>query len=52
MLIIYRFDLVVFTASMEVYGTHVADKLDKGRGILNRRCEIITFLNFIPFLVI
>ncbi|KAK6039578.1 Dullard-like phosphatase domain protein [Cooperia oncophora] len=32
-----RFDLVVFTASMEVYGTHVADKLDNGRGILNRR---------------
>ncbi|KAK6029979.1 Dullard-like phosphatase domain protein [Ostertagia ostertagi] len=31
------FDLVVFTASMEVYGTHVADKLDNGRGILNRR---------------
>ncbi|CAD5210924.1 unnamed protein product [Bursaphelenchus okinawaensis] len=31
------FDLVVFTASMEVYGTSVADKLDKGRGWLNRR---------------
>ncbi|CAI4221488.1 unnamed protein product [Auanema sp. JU1783] len=31
------FDLVVFTASMEVYGTHVADKLDRGRNILGRR---------------
>ncbi|PAV63000.1 hypothetical protein WR25_03891 [Diploscapter pachys] len=31
------FDLVIFTASMEVYGSHVADKLDRGRGILNRR---------------
>uniref|UniRef100_A0A1I7RWE0 CTD nuclear envelope phosphatase 1 homolog n=1 Tax=Bursaphelenchus xylophilus TaxID=6326 RepID=A0A1I7RWE0_BURXY len=31
------YDLVVFTASMEVYGTSVADKLDRGRGWLNRR---------------
>ncbi|CAD6199084.1 unnamed protein product [Caenorhabditis auriculariae] len=31
------YDLVVFTASMEVYGSDVADKLDRGRGILNRR---------------
>ncbi|GMR35834.1 hypothetical protein PMAYCL1PPCAC_06029, partial [Pristionchus mayeri] len=31
------FDLVVFTASMEVYGSHVADRLDRGRGFLNRR---------------
>lgn len=31
------FDLVIFTASMEIYGTSVADKLDKGRGILQRR---------------
>ncbi|CAJ0931833.1 unnamed protein product, partial [Mesorhabditis belari] len=31
------FDLVVFTASMEVYGSHVADRLDKGRGMFKRR---------------
>jgi len=31
------FDLVVFTASMEIYGTSVADKLDRGRGLLSRR---------------
>lgn len=31
------FDLVVYTASMEVYGTSVADKLDRGRGLLRRR---------------
>ncbi|CAI5441843.1 unnamed protein product [Caenorhabditis angaria] len=31
------YELVVFTASMEVYGTCVADKLDRGRGILKRR---------------
>ncbi|CAB3404919.1 unnamed protein product [Caenorhabditis bovis] len=31
------YELVVFTASMEVYGSNVADKLDKGRGILKRR---------------
>lgn len=31
------FDLVIFTASMEIYGTSVADRLDRGRGILQRR---------------
>ncbi|KAK3891051.1 hypothetical protein Pcinc_005040 [Petrolisthes cinctipes] len=31
------YDLVVFTASMEIYGAAVADKLDAGRGILRRR---------------
>lgn len=31
------YDLVVFTASMEIYGAAVADKLDNSRGILNRR---------------
>lgn len=31
------FDLVIFTASMEIYGASVADKLDDGRGILQRR---------------
>lgn len=31
------YDLVVYTASMEVYGTSVADKLDRGRGLLKRR---------------
>ncbi|XP_026478552.1 CTD nuclear envelope phosphatase 1 homolog isoform X1 [Ctenocephalides felis] len=31
------YDLVVFTASMEIYGAAVADKLDNGRGILRRR---------------
>uniref|UniRef100_T2MI72 protein-serine/threonine phosphatase n=1 Tax=Hydra vulgaris TaxID=6087 RepID=T2MI72_HYDVU len=31
------FDLVVFTASMEVYGSAVADKLDRNKGILTRR---------------
>ncbi|MFH4978374.1 hypothetical protein AB6A40_005083 [Gnathostoma spinigerum] len=31
------FDLVIFTASMEVYGSSVADKLDNGKGILRRR---------------
>lgn len=31
------YDLVVFTASMEIYGAAVADKLDSGRGILKRR---------------
>ena len=32
------FELVVFTASMEIYGTAVADKLDGNQGMLNRRC--------------
>ncbi|QQP52825.1 Serine/threonine-protein phosphatase dullard-A, partial [Caligus rogercresseyi] len=31
------FELVVFTASMEVYGTAVADKLESRSGILKRR---------------
>lgn len=31
------FELVVFTASMEIYGQAVADKLDCDQGILNRR---------------
>ena len=31
------YDLVVFTASMEIYGAAVADKLDNSRGILNKR---------------
>ncbi|OWR49446.1 dullard protein [Danaus plexippus plexippus] len=31
------YELVVFTASMEIYGAAVADKLDNGRGILRRR---------------
>lgn len=40
------YDLVVFTASMEIYGSAVADKLDNNRGILNRRffrqhCDLV-----------
>lgn len=31
------YDLVIFTASMEIYGTSVADKLDRGRGLFQRR---------------
>ena len=31
------YELVVFTASMEIYGTAVADKLDTREGILRRR---------------
>ncbi|KAF2353540.1 Dullard phosphatase domain eukaryotic, partial [Trinorchestia longiramus] len=31
------YELVVFTASMEIYGAAVADKLDGGRGLLLRR---------------
>jgi len=31
------YDLVVFTASMEIYGAAVAEKLDRNRGILKRR---------------
>lgn len=31
------YDLVVFTASMEIYGAAVADKLDNNKGILARR---------------
>ena len=40
------YDLVVFTASMEIYGSAVADKLDNNRGILTRRffrqhCDLV-----------
>lgn len=40
------YDLVVFTASMEIYGSAVADKLDNNRRILNRRffrqhCDLV-----------
>ncbi|KAF4525865.1 hypothetical protein B566_EDAN015968 [Ephemera danica] len=31
------YELVVFTASMEIYGAAVADRLDNSRGILRRR---------------
>jgi len=31
------FELVVFTASMEIYGQAVADRLDSNQGMLNRR---------------
>ncbi|KAG9511199.1 CTD nuclear envelope phosphatase 1A, partial [Fragariocoptes setiger] len=31
------YDLVIFTASMEIYGSAVAEKLDNDRGILRRR---------------
>ncbi|XP_059394535.1 CTD nuclear envelope phosphatase 1A-like isoform X1 [Carassius carassius] len=31
------YELVVFTASMEIYGSAVADKLDNNRGLLKRR---------------
>ncbi|XP_063236559.1 CTD nuclear envelope phosphatase 1 homolog isoform X1 [Bacillus rossius redtenbacheri] len=31
------YELVVFTASMEIYGASVADRLDNDRGILRRR---------------
>ena len=31
------YDLVVFTASMEIYGAAVADKLDNSRGVLKKR---------------
>ncbi len=31
------YELVVFTASMEIYGSAVADKLDNNRDILIRR---------------
>lgn len=33
------YELVVFTASMEIYGTAVADKLDRDQGILRRRYD-------------
>lgn len=31
------YELVVFTASMEIYGSAVADKLDNNRNVLKRR---------------
>ncbi|XP_028839636.1 CTD nuclear envelope phosphatase 1A isoform X2 [Denticeps clupeoides] len=31
------YELVVFTASMEIYGSAVADKLDNNKGVLKRR---------------
>lgn len=31
------YEVVVFTASMEIYGAAVADELDGGRNILRRR---------------
>lgn len=31
------YDLVIFTASMEIYGSAVADHLDENRGLLKRR---------------
>lgn len=31
------YELVVFTASMEIYGSAVADKLDNNKGFLKRR---------------
>lgn len=31
------YDLVIFTASMEIYGAAVAEKLDANRGLLKRR---------------
>uniref|UniRef100_A0A8C5QGS9 protein-serine/threonine phosphatase n=1 Tax=Leptobrachium leishanense TaxID=445787 RepID=A0A8C5QGS9_9ANUR len=31
------YELVVFTASMEIYGSAVADKLDNNKGVLRRR---------------
>ena len=42
------FDLVVFTASMEVYGSAVADKLDRNKGILNRRYyrQVVIYISF------
>ena len=35
--VLLDYDLVVFTASKEIYGAAVADKLDNGRNILRRR---------------
>jgi len=31
------YELVIFTASMEIYGAAVADRLDEGKGVLRRR---------------
>lgn len=43
------YELVVFTASMEIYGAAVADKLDNNRRILNRRFyrQVILFFQII-----
>ena len=45
------YELVVFTASMEIYGAAVADRLDTNRGVLRRRYYrqvlTITFLSFL-----
>lgn len=44
------YELVVFTASMEIYGSAVADKLDNNKGILKRRYYrqvIISLYSFI-----
>lgn len=38
------YELVVFTASMEIYGAAVADKLDNNRNILRRRYYRQVFL--------
>ncbi|VVD05901.1 unnamed protein product [Leptidea sinapis] len=42
------YELVVFTASMEIYGAAVADKLDNGRGILRRRFYRVFILDNSP----
>lgn len=41
------YDLVVFTASLEMYGAAVADRLDSGRGVLLKRfyrqhCQLVS----------
>lgn len=44
------YDLVIFTASMEIYGAAVADKLDNNRGILTKRYyrQVLIFYIQIP----
>lgn len=44
------YDLVIFTASMEIYGAAVADKLDNNRGILTKRYyrQVLLFYCQIP----
>ena len=48
------YDLIVFTASMEIYGTAVAEKLDQNRGILKRRYyrQVGSCLLFVRFTVV
>ena len=50
------YDLVVFTASMEIYGAAVADKLDNSRGILHKRyyrqVSILTLLTSLQAFII